>query len=52
MSLIDPRLLAILRCPVCHGDLTEGDDVLACAEGHEYRVVDGIPDMVPEGEVP
>jgi uncharacterized protein YbaR (Trm112 family) len=47
MSLIDPRLLAILRCPVCHEDVAEDVDALVCPQGHRYPVVDGIPDMVP-----
>lgn len=50
MSLIDPRLLQILRCPVCHGDLTEDVDALVCPDGHRFGVVDGIPDMVPEDD--
>ena len=48
MSGIDPLLLEILRCPRCGGTLTEDvqRSLLSCAEGHEYPVVDGIPDMV------
>ncbi len=50
MSLIDPQLLEILRCPRCYSALTEdeGRSVLVCSEGHEYAVTDGIPDMVIE----
>lgn len=47
MSTVDPGLLAILRCPVCHGELVEEADVLVCPTGHRYPVVDGVPDMVP-----
>ncbi len=52
MSLIDPILMEILRCPVCHGELTEdvGASELACSVGHRYRVTDGVPDMVPPGD--
>jgi uncharacterized protein YbaR (Trm112 family) len=48
MTLIDPTLLDILRCPRCMGTLSEdvSRSVLVCGEGHEYPVTDGIPDMV------
>lgn len=52
MPLVDPRLMEILRCPVCHGSLEEVEETseLVCAEGHRYRVTDGVPDMVPPGD--
>ncbi|MDH4120054.1 MAG: Trm112 family protein [Acidimicrobiia bacterium] len=50
MSLISPELLAILRCPRCQSDLVEDEErqVLTCESGHDYPVIDGIPDMVIE----
>ena len=52
MSLVDPALMQILRCPVCKGTLTEHEAAseLACANDHRYPVTDGVPDMVPAGE--
>lgn len=49
---LDPRLLEILCCPACHGDLVlhkEGDtetalDCAAC--GLRYPIEDGIPVML------
>jgi uncharacterized protein YbaR (Trm112 family) len=46
---VSPVLLEILRCPRC-GSKLEADDarsrLICTAEGHEYPVIDGIPDMV------
>jgi len=52
------RVMELLCCPVCRGELIlrverkVGDDVmegwLLCAQcRHEYRVSDGIPDLLP-----
>lgn len=51
MPLVDPVLMEILRCPVCHGTLAEQPDTseLVCDDGHRYPVTDGVPDMVPPG---
>jgi len=49
MSLISAELLNILRCPICHEELAEDEpaSLLRCSAcGHEYPVIDGIPDMV------
>jgi uncharacterized protein YbaR (Trm112 family) len=49
MTLIAPALLEILRCPLCHQTVVEDvpASLLRCSGcGHEYPVVDGIPDMV------
>jgi uncharacterized protein len=48
MSTVSPTLLEILRCPRCHGSLVSDDarSQLVCSGGHEYPVIDGIPDMV------
>lgn len=49
MSL-DPRLMEILVCPDCHGDLEEredGEHLLVCLScGLHYPVRDGIPVML------
>jgi LSD1 subclass zinc finger protein len=50
MPLSD-ELLAILVCPQCRGDLhyDRPAEKLVCeACGLRYRVVDGVPDMLPE----
>ena len=44
---LDPRLLEILCCPACHGDLLEGPEGLDCqACGLRYPIEDGIPVML------
>lgn len=50
MTLIEPWLLEILRCPVCYAPVTEDEEasVLRCsAAAHVYPVEDGIPNMLP-----
>jgi len=58
---VKPDLLEILRCPVCHGELsltsqqTQGDEIvrgtLACAHCRvDYPIADGIPDLLPPDE--
>ena len=51
MSLIDPVLLEILRCPVCLEAVTEDVEgsALVCSadSSHRYPVEDGIPNMLP-----
>ena len=42
-AAIDPRLMAILCCPRCRGDLTMDAGELRCNSGHRYPVVDGVP---------
>jgi uncharacterized protein YbaR (Trm112 family) len=53
--VIDASFLEILRCPI-HPDgpaLTQRGDFLICAvDGSGYRVVDGIPHMLPEDAIP
>jgi uncharacterized protein YbaR (Trm112 family) len=52
-TLISPELLAIMQCPMCTGELAERIDppALVCQKcGHAYPVVDGIPDMIIEGD--
>ena len=58
---IDSRLLEILRCPACHGEIEvlKADQGLECTEcGRIYPIRDGIPVMLveeaspPTGDVP
>ena len=52
---IDPRLLEILICPACHGDVREIDSGagLECgACGRVYPVRDGIPVMLVDEGIP
>ncbi len=52
---IDPRLLRILICPACHGDVREIDAGagLECSRcGRVYPVRDGIPVMLVEEASP
>ncbi|MBN1937550.1 MAG: methyltransferase domain-containing protein [Anaerolineae bacterium] len=44
--MIDPKLLEILVCPACHGELTAGDEALRCeACGNAYPIQGSIPLM-------
>jgi uncharacterized protein YbaR (Trm112 family) len=52
---INPRLLEILICPACHGDLKEldSDHGLECVEcGRVYPIRDGIPVMLVDQASP
>jgi len=53
-AMIDERLLKILVCPQCHGELALEDDRLVCqACGLRYPIRDGIPVMlIEEAEAP
>jgi uncharacterized protein YbaR (Trm112 family) len=45
--LTDMRVLSLLACPVCHGDLRLVGSTLACAGcGRGYPIVDGIPVLI------
>jgi SAM-dependent methyltransferase len=44
------RLGPLLACPLCGGALFERDERLACADGHSYGIVDGIPRLFREEE--
>ncbi len=50
MPLVDPEMLALLRCPLHPdtGELREVGERLVCPQGHAYPVVDGIPHLLPE----
>jgi len=44
---LDPRLLEILCCPACHGDLLEKPAGMHCQGcGLLYPIEDGIPVML------
>src|ERR1019366_10377168 len=48
-NLVDPRLLAILRCPMSGQEVRSAPEGLVTPDGlHRYRVVSGIPCMIPE----
>jgi uncharacterized protein YbaR (Trm112 family) len=53
--VIDPAFLEILRCPI-HPEgppLKQRGPFLICPiDGAGYRVVDGIPHMLPDDEIP
>ncbi len=54
---LDDKLLEILACPNCRGDLEyrEGEDLLVCRGqcGYRYPIRDGIPVLlVDEAEKP
>ena len=51
--MIDERLLEILVCPKCHGELALKDDRLVCQScGLRYPIRDGIPVMLIEEAEP
>ena len=44
---MDPAVLSLLACPVCHGELGAESGRLVCvACGRVYPVVDGIPVLI------
>ena len=54
MTLIDPRLLELLACPVpqCRGKLEACGERLRCvACGLRYDMSDGWPNLIPEDAV-
>jgi len=45
----DVRVLSLLACPVCRGDLQLAGTSLECAGcGRGYPIVDGIPALIAE----
>lgn len=44
---IDEALLAVVRCPVTGERLVRDGDSLRTASGRVYRIVDGLPVLVP-----
>lgn len=52
--MIDSKILDILACPACKGDLEykAKEEIIKCTScGKEYKVVDGIPMMLIEDPV-
>jgi uncharacterized protein YbaR (Trm112 family) len=52
---IDARLMEMLRCPACHGEvrLLDGETGIECAAcGRVYPVRDGVPVMLVEEASP
>ena len=52
---VDPRLLEILICPACHGEIEalEADRGLECGKcGRIYPIRDGIPVMLVDEASP
>jgi len=42
--MIDEKLLALLACPACQGDVELKDNKIVCKQcKREYPIVDGIP---------
>ena len=49
-GLVEDRLLALLACPECGGELGRGEDSLVCSScGETYEVRGGIPLLIPAG---
>ena len=49
MTSLDPRLLAVLACPVCQAAVAWQSDRLVCGRcGRRYPVREGIPVMLPD----
>lgn len=52
--MIDSKILDILACPACKGDLEykAKEEIIKCTScGNEYKVMDGIPMMLIEDPV-
>ncbi len=49
INMIDKKLLDILACPVCKGDIFEDKEELVCVKcKRRYPVKEGIPIMLEE----
>jgi len=47
--MIDEKLLAILACPACQGDVRLKDENIICVKCHRvYPIVDGVPVLLAE----
>lgn len=45
--MIDAKLLEILACPACKGNVEHKDDRIVCVQcGRRYPIQDGIPVML------
>ena len=48
---VDRKLLAILVCPICKGELRydrQAAELLCVADGRAFPIRDGVPVMLPE----
>lgn len=53
MTTLDPRVRAILVCPICRGELDLEPAGLVCRSDQLlFPVVDGVPWMIPERAKP
>lgn len=44
---VDPKIVEILACPACRGEVELKDNKIVCREcGRKYPVKDGIPVML------
>lgn len=47
--MIDPKLLEILACPACGGDVVFKEEKIACLKcGRKYPVRNGIPVLLAD----
>jgi uncharacterized protein YbaR (Trm112 family) len=47
--MIDPKLLEILACPACGGDVQEKDQRIVCLKcGRQYPIKNGIPVLLAD----
>jgi uncharacterized protein YbaR (Trm112 family) len=47
--MIDEKLLALLSCPACQGDVVLKDNKIVCTHcQREYPIVDGIPVLLAD----
>jgi uncharacterized protein len=45
--MVDKKLLEILACPACKGDIIEKENTIICLKcGKKYPVIDDIPVML------
>ena len=50
---ISPKLLEILACPVCKGEVELREKELVCVKcGRRYPIVEGIPYLLPPELMP
>ncbi len=51
--MIDPKLLEILACPACGGELELKDDKIVCVKcGRTYPIKNGIPVLLADQASP
>lgn len=51
--MIDKKLLALLACPACQGDVQLKENTIVCMRCHRiYPIVDGIPVLLADQAEP